>query len=30
MPSISYATVYPLTMIARVIAAQVMMMYWTG
>jgi putative transport protein len=30
MPSIAYATVYPLTMIARVIAAQLMMMYWTG
>jgi putative transport protein len=30
LPSVSYATVYPLTMIVRVVAAQVMMMSWTG
>ena len=30
MPSVSYATVYPLTMILRVVAAQLMMMYWVG
>jgi putative transport protein len=30
IPSVSYATVYPLTMIARVIAAQAMMIYLTG
>jgi putative transport protein len=30
MPSVAYATVYPLTMIARVIAAQLMMMYWAS
>jgi putative transport protein len=30
IPSVSYATVYPLTMILRVIAAQLMMIYWSG
>jgi putative transport protein len=30
IPSVSYATVYPLAMIFRVIAAQLLMMYWTG
>ena len=30
IPSISYATVYPLTMILRVIAAQLLMIYWVG
>ena len=30
IPSVSYATVYPLTMILRVLAAQLMMIYWTG
>lgn len=30
IPSVSYATVYPLAMILRVIAAQLLMMYWTG
>jgi putative transport protein len=30
IPSINYATVYPLTMILRVIAAQLLMVYWAG
>jgi putative transport protein len=30
IPSVSYATVYPLTMILRVLSAQLMMLYWTG
>jgi putative transport protein len=30
IPSVAYATVYPLTMILRVIAAQLLMMYWSG
>jgi putative transport protein len=30
IPSVSYATVYPLTMILRILAAQIMMMYWAA
>jgi putative transport protein len=30
IPSVSYATVYPLTMILRILAAQLMMIYWTS
>lgn len=30
IPGVTYATVYPLTMILRVIAAQMMMIYWAG
>lgn len=30
IPSIAYATVYPLTMILRIISAQLMMIYWTS
>lgn len=30
IPSVSYATVYPLSMILRIISAQLLMMYWTG
>jgi putative transport protein len=30
IPSVAYATVYPMTMILRVIAAQLLMMYWSS
>jgi putative transport protein len=30
IPSLSYATVYPVTMILRIISAQLMMIYWTS
>jgi uncharacterized transporter YbjL len=30
MPSVAYATVYPLTMILRILAAQLMMIFWAG
>lgn len=30
VPSVAYATVYPLTMILRITAAQLLIMYWTG
>jgi putative transport protein len=30
IPSLSYATVYPLTMILRIISAQLMMIYWSS
>jgi putative transport protein len=30
IPSVSYATVYPLTMILRILAAQLMMIFWTS
>ena len=30
LPSVSYATVYPLTMILRVLAAQLLIMSWSG
>ena len=30
IPSVAYATVYPLTMILRIVAAQLLISYWTG
>ena len=30
IPSISYATVYPLAMILRIISAQLLIMYWVS
>jgi putative transport protein len=30
IPSFSYATVYPLTMILRILAAQLMMIFWAS
>ena len=30
IPSVAYATVYPLTMILRILAAQLMMIYWAS
>jgi putative transport protein len=30
IPSVAYATVYPLTMILRIVAAQLLIIYWTG
>jgi putative transport protein len=30
IPSVAYATVYPLTMILRILAAQLMMIFWAG
>jgi putative transport protein len=30
IPSVAYATVYPLTMISRILAAQLMMIYWVS
>ena len=30
IPSVAYATVYPLTMILRIVAAQLMMIYWAS